>query len=195
MQPKVRFSVLICLLLISTFWLSSCNNARDFRKLNLFNLEEEIVHLSKKEQDLGTVLIFMSPDCPIVQRKIINLNALYTTFHLQAVSFYGIVPGSYYSDSLIRAFQIGSSIAYPIYKDPDFTFTASFGATVSPEVFVLNKRDELIYQGLIDDAFAGIGKVRQAPQNPYLELALKALLEDKMPEVSRTEAVGCLLYY
>ncbi len=65
-----------------------------------------------------------------------------------------------------------------------------YGATYTPEFFVLNKQRKIAYMGAMDDN-PNIAKVTKL----HLETVVEALLDGKTPEVTETAAVGCLVRY
>ena len=67
------------------------------------------------------------------------------------------------------------------------------GATVTPEVFVLNSDSEILYSGKIDNWVSDLGKKKLEVSKYYLENALTAWRDGKAIESNRTEPVGCLI--
>jgi hypothetical protein len=74
--------------------------------------------------------------------------------------------------------------------DPTQKIGREYGASVTPEFFVLNKDRKIVYMGSMDDS-----------QNPekvktnYLEAAVKAALEGKSPDKAETRPFGCGVKY
>ncbi|MCX7667278.1 MAG: thioredoxin family protein, partial [Gemmataceae bacterium] len=66
----------------------------------------------------------------------------------------------------------------------------SFGATYTPEFFILNKERKVVYMGAMDDRNnATEVKVH------YLEDAINSLQKGESPKVKETVARGCLIRY
>ena len=65
-----------------------------------------------------------------------------------------------------------------------------FGATRTPEFFVLDKQRKIIYMGAMDDS-TDPKKVTKS----YVELAVQAALAGKKPETEETVAIGCGVRY
>ncbi|TWT32919.1 thioredoxin family protein [Blastopirellula retiformator] len=65
-----------------------------------------------------------------------------------------------------------------------------FGATRTPEFFVLNKRREIVYMGALDDST----DVDKAKTN-YVQLAIDAALKGELPEKTETIPIGCNIRY
>jgi hypothetical protein len=50
-----------------------------------------------------------------------------------------------------------------------------------------------IYRGAIDNWFFALGKYRNETTEHYLENAIQAMLDSRLPEIRKTEAVGCFI--
>ncbi len=81
-------------------------------------------------------------------------------------------------------------------KDKGFAFTylfdqsqeiaKAYGATRTPEFFVLDAERKIVYMGAMDDS-SDVKKVK----TQYVEPAIESALSGKMPEVKETVAIGC----
>ena len=74
--------------------------------------------------------------------------------------------------------------------DEDGKIGKAFGATNTPQFFVLDKNREIRYTGRIDDS-AGRSKVPKA----YVKTAVDALLAGETVEETETRAIGCGIPY
>ncbi len=63
----------------------------------------------------------------------------------------------------------------------------AYGATRTPEFFLFDKNNKLVYHGAIDDSPADAS----AAKNHYLADAVKALKSGKKIKVTETKSVGC----
>jgi hypothetical protein len=77
-------------------------------------------------------------------------------------------------------------------KDPGARVANQFGATRTPEAFVLDRRRVVQYHGRIDDQY-GVGSARNKPTHSELVDAVEALLAGKAVTVASTKPVGCLI--
>jgi peroxiredoxin len=87
-----------------------------------------------------------------------------------------------------RAKQKG--FPYPYLYDETQKIANDYGATFTPEYFVLDKARKIVYMGAMDDA-TDPAKV----QVNYLEAAVEAALAGEKPAVAETVARGCLVRY
>ncbi|UUO06254.1 thioredoxin family protein [Blastopirellula sp. J2-11] len=65
-----------------------------------------------------------------------------------------------------------------------------FGATRTPEFFVLNKKREIVYMGALDDSTDA-----DKAQTNYVQLAIDAALKGERPAKTETIAIGCNIRY
>lgn len=80
---------------------------------------------------------------------------------------------------------------FPYVHDDDAQSTAkAFGATFTPEFFVINKERKIVYMGAFDDKTNPLeAKVEYVPD------AVAAVLAGKAPEITETVARGCTVRY
>ncbi len=139
-----------------------------------------------------TVFVFLSESCPICQSYTLPLKTLYQKYHRQ-VEFVGIFPNDGLSAADLEAFKTTYAIPFPLMTDSGNVLTKQFGATVTPEVFVRNAQQQLIYSGRIDNSFYAVGKRRKLVTTHELEDALAQYTSGQEIRVSKTQAVGCII--
>jgi hypothetical protein len=66
----------------------------------------------------------------------------------------------------------------------------AYGATSTPEFFVLDRNRRVAYMGGLDDSSNA-----KIVKNRFLDDALEALLAGKKPKTAETVAIGCLIRY
>lgn len=139
------------------------------------------------------VYFFLQPDCPLSQNYTLPLASLAKDERFQDFCFTAFFSGKLYKHDEFEEFILHYETPYQIKLDPELEMAKSLGATVVPEVFVINQDKKILYEGAIDDwAVREGGKGREAKVN-YLEEALLAVAENRKPEISKTQAVGCIL--
>jgi peroxiredoxin len=79
---------------------------------------------------------------------------------------------------------------FPYLHDETQKIAKAYGATFTPEFFVLNQDRKLVYMGGMDD-----NSDEQAVKERYLEPALLAALKGEKPAVTETVARGCRIRY
>lgn len=159
----------------------------------LINMKQEAVTLHDlMEAKKGKILIFLAPDCPLSQYYTFTLRKLFETYSSR-IFFAGIIPGNYSAaDEMIR-FRERYLIPFELLLDKDLTLTQKLNAVITPEVFLLNEKWEVIYSGAIDDAAVDLTVKRQVARNHYLEEAIHSFLNQEPVKRSRTKAVGCII--
>jgi peroxiredoxin len=79
---------------------------------------------------------------------------------------------------------------FPYLFDETQKIAKDYGATFTPEFFVLGRDRKIVYMGAMDDhTDAAKAKVN------YVEAAVEAVLSGKAPEVKETVGRGCLVRY
>jgi peroxiredoxin len=77
---------------------------------------------------------------------------------------------------------------FPYLFDETQKIARDYGASTTPEFFVLNQDRKIVYMGSLDDnADAAKAKVN------YVQLAIDATLAGKAPEKTETVPIGCLI--
>ena len=99
-----------------------------------------------------------------------------------------LVPADSLAKMQTRAKEKG--FAFPYLYDESQQIAKAYGATRTPEFFVLNKERKIVYMGAMDDN-SNAEKVTKS----YLKPAIAAALAGNTPEVNETVAVGCLIRF
>jgi peroxiredoxin len=148
--------------------------------------------LSEWRDKRAVVVVFLGTECPLAKLYGARLAELAAEYGPKGVAFVGI--DSNQQDSLL---EIGHyvrthRIDFPLLKDSSHRVADQFGATRTPEAFVLDAGGNVLYRGRIDDQF-GIGYQRQREVVRDLANALDDVLAGKAVTTPVTEPVGCLI--
>ena len=138
-----------------------------------------------------TVYVFTTTDCPISNRYAPDIQRLAAKFRPEA-SFTLVYPVPTDSTAMIREHNRKFGYTLPIVRDLDQRLVKLTGATVLPEVAVM-QGSNLLYRGRIDDRYIDFGKERILPTTRDLEDALMSAATGKPIAVKQTQAVGCIL--
>jgi peroxiredoxin len=144
-----------------------------------------------KDKDV-VVLVFTCNSCPYAvdyESRLIGFTKKYANEKVAVVA----VNVNKVEEDLLpamkkRATQQKFNFAY-LYDETQ-KIAHDYGATYTPEFFVLDKKRKIAYMGGMDDS-PNIAKVSKL----HLENAVEAILNDKTPEVTETAAVGCRVRY
>ncbi|AUD05211.1 thioredoxin family protein [Spirosoma pollinicola] len=166
----------------------------DFR---LKNVDSRQVTLADYRAQKGLIVVFMSNHCPFSKAYEDRLIALDRKFSPQGYPVLAIMPNdpnAYEDDSFgnmqIRARDKAYSFVYAM--DETQSTTRAFGATRTPEVYVLKQvggQFVLEYVGAIDDSPQDGGSV----QRRYIDDAVSSLLAGRPVQSPITKPIGCAI--
>lgn len=150
--------------------------------LTLGDLKEDLV-----------VVMFLANHCPVVQNSDDRIIELVKKYEGKPVRFVAVCctsdsGGASASDNLdaIKSRGKDKGFNYIYGYDPAGTIGRSYGAKVTPEVFVLDKDRKVQYLGTIDDS----PNKEEAVSKTYLADALNELLAGKEVSVKETPVAG-----
>src|SRR5262249_38627339 len=121
-----------------------------------------------------------------------RLGELARAFEPQGVAFLGIDANCHDSPADLLHYAEAHHITFPLLRDADARVADLFGATRTPEVFVLDARRTIRYRGRIDDQYT-VGGRRSEPRRRDLAIALEELLAGRPIRQPVTVATGCLI--
>lgn len=171
-------------------WIKAQENLVSATKLNTIKL----INLDDKESrinlDKPTVIVFLSPECPLCKNYLPGLVKLQN--ENKGINFYGVIPGKSYSSKDINALKTEYGINFGLLTDRNKQLSKYLNATTTPEVFLINKMGAITYSGLIDNWASSLGQKRLVITEKYLEKAIKDQLNGKQT-FKKTIPVGCLI--
>ena len=141
----------------------------------------------------GVFLLFMDPDCPVTQKYGATIRELYHTYREKGIAVAAVYPVVNAEPEKISAFAEDYRFPFTHLMDPQLEFTKAIGASITPEVFLLDAEGNILYQGAIDNWFYELGRYRRVITEHYLQDALKAHLQGKPIATKKTDAVGCMI--
>jgi len=155
------------------------------------NGEETSVSLPDLKDDV-VVLVFLANHCPVVlqyEDRVIDFTKDYKDKGVRVV---GISVSAMDQDKLpgIKAYMKDHKSNYVYAYDESQTIGRAYGATNTPQFFVLDKERKIRYTGAMDD---NPNEARVSKN--YLRDAVDAVLKGENPPVEETRAVGCGISY
>ncbi len=135
-----------------------------------------------------TVVMFVSVQCPISNDYNERMIALYNDYTAKGVKFIFLNANHTESPAQImdHAKQVG--FPFPVYRDPGNAVADKFGAQVTPEAYVIDKTNTVLYHGAIDDARNPVRVTAKGLRN-----ALDAVQAGKPVTTTETRAFGCTI--
>jgi len=132
-----------------------------------------------------TVVTFVSVQCPVSNSYNERMNAIYKDYEARGVKFV-FVNANHTEPAAQVAEHAKQHLAFPVYRDENNVVADRFGASVTPEAYVIDSSGVIRYHGSIDDAM-DIRHVREQ----RLRNALDEVLAGKTVARAETKAFGC----
>jgi len=158
---------------------------------SLKGTDDKMHRMSDYKDANGYIIIFTCNHCPYsvaYEDRIVSLNNKYAALGYYVIAINPNDPIGYPDDNFdnMKKRAKAKNFTFPYLVDKDQKTYPVFGATKTPHVFLLDKKKVVQYIGAIDNAT----DAKEVTEN-YLENAIKALMENKMPNPSTTKAIGC----
>ena len=141
----------------------------------------------------AVVLLFLTPDCPISNRYVPEINRIAEMYRDRGVDLYLVYTDPAFSISEIRGHLASYALVPPALLDFEQVLRARTEVEVTPEAAVLDRRGEVLYRGRIDNRFVDFGRTRPRATRHDLRLALDSVLAGRPVELQRADAVGCFV--
>lgn len=140
------------------------------------------------------VVMFSCNHCPYVQAyedRLIALQRDYAGRGVQIVAINSNDEHAYPEDNLsnMTARAQAKGFNFPYLRDASQHVATAYGATHTPQLFVFDRARRLAYTGKIDDNWQNPTRVNRH----FLREALEALLQDELPAIATTHAIGCTI--
>ncbi|MFD2513785.1 thioredoxin family protein [Pontibacter locisalis] len=137
------------------------------------------------------VLVFTNNQCPyakLYENRLVTLSSSYAN---KGVQFVFINPGVSDGEEALQDLT-AKNYSFPYLADTGQKISSQFGATKTPEVFVLHNTGDnfvLKYKGAIDDN----PQVETGVKNYYLRNVIDEVLANKTVTTLDKRATGCLI--
>ncbi|AKJ64676.1 thioredoxin family protein [Kiritimatiella glycovorans] len=156
------------------------------------NVDGGMLTLEEIRGEKGTLVIFSCRHCPFVQKwqqRMVEIGNTYRKKDVGVVFINSNDPERFPEDRFESMQEQAEENGYhfPYVMDLTSAVAKAFGARRTPEAFLFNKDDELVYHGAIDDNLNHPDKVKK----PFLRDALDALLKGETPPRQKTPSIGC----
>jgi peroxiredoxin len=169
---------------------------------DLAGIDGKTYSLTDFKEDV-LVLAFLANHCPWVRGGDKDLVKLLHEFKDQSVRVIGLGVNLRQDDALPAMKEHAAKAGYNFLylHDPTQEIGRRFGASRTPEFFILNKERRIVYMGLLTNSPALMerdGSVRYTNGDPkefYVRDAIRATLAGKPVPVAETRAVGCTVEY
>ncbi len=165
---------------------------------NLKNIDGKMVSLESNKNVKGYILVFTCNTCPyavMYEDRIVSLHNKYATEGYPVLAIQPNdtekSPEDSFDNMQIRAKEKGFS--FPYLLDETQEITAAYGATNTPQVYLLKKASKgnfrVEYIGAIDNN----SRNAKAASKHYVADAVDDLLADRAISTTSTKAIGCTI--
>jgi peroxiredoxin len=187
MKTKIYMSAVILLAVIISFaGLTGGGAPSRVENFKLKDYNGKEYSLSDFRNSKGVVIMFIATQCPVSNGYNDRMAKLYSDYKDKGIVFVGINSNKEESAQEVKAHAKEHNLNFLILKDTGNIVADKFGASVTPETYLLNKDYEILYHGRIDDNRRGDEIKTQDLRN-----ALDQYLSGKKIGVTSTKAFGC----
>ncbi|MFM9063720.1 MAG: thioredoxin family protein [Pirellula sp.] len=164
--------------------------APDFR---LPNIDGTQVSLSDLSHGKALVVMFICNHCPFVKHIAGELVKLYEDYQAKGVHFVGISSNDIttHPDDSPEAMKAEAKVQgyrFPYLYDETQAVAKAYRAACTPDIFVFDHEQKLVYRGQIDDSRPRTGKPVTGAD---LRAALDAILSGTRVSEQQTPSIGC----
>ena len=142
--------------------------------------------LSALKGPKGTVIIFVSAECPVVKAYNERIEKLAVDYRTRGVNVIAINANSTEKLDQMKAHAADNKFTFTMLHDVGNKIADSLGAQVTPEAFVLDAENKLVYHGRIDNSKNGTNITANDVRD-----ALDAMLAGKPVAKTEVSAFGC----
>jgi peroxiredoxin len=157
--------------------------APDFK---LTDLDGETVQLSQLRGKI-VILNFWSCECPHSERTDRQLMAMFVQWRDEVVLLSVAANRIETPPALVQAAR--DRHLPTVLLDTEHSVADLYEAQTTPQVFVIDREGILRYAGAVDD----VSFRQKRPTRFYLDEAVEALLDGRLPVVTETPAYGCAI--
>jgi peroxiredoxin len=189
-MEKVMFKKLDYILItgLLAIFLSSLTVAAEktIKSFTLSDYNGKKHSLADYKESKAIVVMFIATRCPVSNAYNSRMVKLYDQYHSKGVTFLGINSNKEETIEEIKKHSEEHGFKFPVLKDKNNVIADQFGASFTPEIYVLNSNFEILYHGRIDDSRREENVTSQDLRN-----ALDEILGGKIVSVTETKAFGC----
>lgn len=153
-------------------------------KLKDYNGKE--YQLSDFKDSRAVVLMFISTQCPVSNSYNEKMAKLYNDYQKKGIVFLGVNSNKAENFEEIKKHAKENNFGFPVLKDLNNIVADKFSASVTPEIYVMNNKLDILYHGRIDDS-----RRENEVKSSDLRNALDEILSGQNVKIPKTKAFGC----
>ncbi len=135
----------------------------------------------------AVAVIFIATRCPYCNGYNERMAAMGKEYAPKGIALVGINSNKTEPAAEVAEHARTHGFTFPVLKDPGNKVADLYGATHTPEVFLIDSKGTLLYHGRIDETYDEPKNVR----SPDLLNAFEAVLSGKPIPKTETKAFGC----
>jgi peroxiredoxin len=159
------------------------STVEDFKLPDASGKQHSLASLKGKN---GTVLIFVSVQCPISNAYNARMAQLAKDYAARGISVVGINSNVAETPDAIKQHAAQNNLGFPILKDAGNRIADRLNAQVTPEAYFLDASNRLVYRGRIDNSRNG-----DQINSQELREAIDSTLAGKAVAKPEVRAFGC----
>ncbi len=165
--------------------------APDFKLFDTVN--NQLVSLSDFDNAKGLLVVFMCNHCPFVKNildEFVNTAKDIQQKGIGVVTISSNDVENYPDDSPVKMAQLARDhkFSFPYLYDGTQEVAKAYRAACTPDLYLFDENDELVYRGQFDDSRPGNNKPVTGSD---LRRAVERLLEDGKPLENQKPSMGC----
>jgi peroxiredoxin len=189
MSKKFIFSLIFAILALTVssnvFSKGPGDKVDDFSITNYdgknYNLTEAL-----KSSSSGVIIIFWSTECPWVQPYNDRINDYVKAYTEKGFTVWAINSNNTESTDAVKEHANKNKYTFPVLKDNNNVVADLFGSSRTPEAFVINKEQTILYHGRVSD-----NKSAAEQSTHDLKNAVDEISAGKDVSVKETKSFGC----
>lgn len=157
----------------------------DFTLPDTSGTERSLKTLAGKK---ATVLLFIAVQCPVSNAYNESMEKLAQDYKAKGIAVIGINSNVKEDVDAVKSHAAENKLSFAILKDAGNKIADKLGASVTPEAYLLDASNKLIYHGRIDNS-----RNPDQIETSDLRNALDASLAGKAIEKTEAKAFGCTI--
>jgi len=137
----------------------------------------------------AVAVLFIATKCPVSNAYNERMAVISAAYGSKGIAFVGINSNKSEPAAEVATHAKANGFGFPVVKDESNRVADAYGATRTPEVFLLDPSGKIVYHGRIDENQDDAKNVA----SPDFRNALDAVLAGKPVPVAETKAFGCTI--
>ena len=185
-MKKIYIILTVILIAASSFAMYSGDTPSRAENFKLKDYNGKEYQLSEFKDSKAVVLMFISTQCPVSNSYNEKMAKLYNDYEKKGIVFLGVNSNQAESVEEIKKHSKENKFGFPVLKDVNNLVADKLSASVTPEIYVLNNKLDVLYHGRIDDS-----RREDEVKSSDLRNALDEILSGQNVKVPKTKAFGC----